>query len=397
MTKQHPEILNAKSTAVLGSSADKSVSAVTMMTTGTVTTAPPLLNTLEADYLNLPLELWRLVFQFLSHSDILHGALVSPNLTLSQFCQSQIWSLITAEDWVFEGFHQGLTRNASRVRRITCSAKAQLDAIAAPWCRGITHLDIEQMRFLSSTVLERILEHNCESLQTLKVRLDRTTFQMVTEKIAKMRELKELYLQHWEGIYPEALEAILRSCPQIEVLSLGHNSLYPFKLENLNRESSSLKREQQEQTLIVPFRIRAMVLDGAVIFHDELVLNLASQCPDLRVLSMQGCFGIRLSTGFMMSLAQFCPKLERFNLTNQSITDDFFQTLFCTMPHLKEIKVSGSALSDDDVKVMIEHCGSTLDTLDIGLCPSLSSHSVLAILMGCPRLTHLDAHVLSYE
>ncbi|KAG0367739.1 hypothetical protein BC939DRAFT_447980 [Gamsiella multidivaricata] len=346
-------------------------------------------STRTASYLDLPLELWRLVFEYLPPSAILQGALVSPTLSLSHYCQSQIWARIDAEDWVLEGVYQGLAKNASLIRRLSCRAKSKLDVLSVPECRFLTHLDIEQMRFLSSAVLERVLEHNCESLQSLRIRLDRSIFQMVTEKVGRMRELRELYLQHWEGIHQDALERLLEACPQIETLSLGHNSLYPFRLENMKESSGAPPKTR--------LKIQSLTLDGAVIFHEDLVLNLASRCPDLESLCMQGCFGIRLSSTFITSLAERCPKLQRLNLTNQSTTDDFYKTLFYVLPHLKELRATSSVLTDDDVQVLIEYCGPTLQILDIGLCTSLGSRSVLLILLKCPSLVHLDARGVDFN
>ncbi|KAF8971289.1 Antagonist of MEN (Mitotic Exit Network) [Entomortierella lignicola] len=332
---------------------------------------------------NLPLELWRLVYQYLPRSDLLHGALVSPTHSVSRFCQSQIWASLDADDWVFEGIYQGLARNAALVHRLICNPRAKLEVLAVPECQFITHLNIEQMRFLSSSILEKLLEYNARSLQSLHVRLDGTIFKMVVEKISKMTELKELYLQHWEGVHQEALEIALESCPWIEVLSLGYNSLYPFNLDNL-KQNPTLSTKS-------PFKIRSLILDGTVIFHDELVLNLASRCPDLERLSMKGCFGIRLSSGFITSLAQFCPKLKALNLSNQSVTDDFYKTLFYVLPGLKDVRVAASIISDSDIQLLIQNSASTLETLDIGLCTSLESRSVLSILLGCTQLVHLSA------
>ncbi|KAG0250810.1 hypothetical protein BG011_008063 [Mortierella polycephala] len=339
-------------------------------------------------YLNLPLELWQHVYEYLAPSDLQQGALVSKSLSLSLYCQSQIWARIDADDWVFEGIYQGLIRNAHLVRRVACSAKSQLQVLSGPQCQSLTHLDIEKMRFLSSTVLEQILEHNYGSLQSLRIRLDRTIFLMVAEKIARMKGLKELYLQHWDGIHQEALETVLECCPQVEVLSLGHNSLYPFRLENIQQDESLSK---------LPLRIRSLVLDGAVIFHDELVLNLASRCPDMESLCMQGGFGMRLSKELATSLAILCPRLQRVNFTQQSMTQDFFSTLFRVLPGLKEIKVAKSSLTSDDIQIMIQNCSPTLEILDIGYCTSLESRSVLSILLGCPRLQQMDTRGVDFN
>ncbi|KAG0317926.1 F-box and leucine-rich repeat protein 4 [Dissophora globulifera] len=347
----------------------------------------------EAAYLNLPLELWRLVYQYLSPSELLQGALVSKKLSLSLYCQSQIWARVDAEDWVFEGIYQGLSRNAALVRRLSCSARSRLDVLAVPECRSITHLDIESMRFLSSAILERILEHNCPGMQNLRIRLDRAIFPMVVEKLSRMTQLKELYLQHWEGVHEEALETILSTCPQIEVLSLGHNSLYPFRFDNIKQEVDSGMEPPQK----TPLKLRSLILNGAVIFHDELVLNLASRCPDLESLSMQRCFGIRLSATFISTLARLCPRLQRLDVTNQSTTDDFFSTLFYVLPGLCELRVSGSAFNDDDVQAMIQSCSSTLQVLDVGLCTSLGSRSILLILDGCPHMTFFDARGVDFN
>ncbi|KAG0202846.1 hypothetical protein BGX28_004762 [Mortierella sp. GBA30] len=339
-------------------------------------------------HLNLPLELWQHVYQYLTQADLVHGALVSPTLSLSLYCQSQIWAYISAEDWFFENFCQGLARNARFIRRIACSSKSRLEVLVGPECRSITHLDVERMPFLSSTVLESILENNRERLQSLRVRLDRTIVHMVAGKVSRMGELKELYLQHWEGIHEEALETILESCPQIQTLSLGHNSLYPFKLESMKQDSALRK---------APLRIRTLILDGAVIFHEKLVLNLASRCPELSSLCMQGCVGIRLSTEFITSLAALCPRLERVNFTNQSTADGFYAVLFRAIPGLTEIKATGSILTDNEVQALVQHCASTVESLDIGFCTSLDSRSVLAILTGCPLLVHLDARGVDFN
>ncbi|KAF9931334.1 hypothetical protein BGZ67_005379 [Mortierella alpina] len=338
--------------------------------------------------MNLPLELWQHVYQYLSQSDLLQGALVSPTLPLSLYCQSRIWARVEAEDWVFECFHQGLARNLRLVRRVACSSKARLEILTAPECGFITHLDVERMLFLSSTVLESILEHNHQQLQSLRVRLDRTNFQMVTDKVRLMGELKELSLQRWEGIHQEALEAILEACPQVELLSLGHNSLYPFRLENMKQG------QRLHQTRL---RIRSLVLDGAVLFHEELVLNLASRCPDLQSLCMQGCFGIRLSPAFITDLAALCPRLERVNFANQSTADGFYAALFRAIPGLREIKATGSILTDIEIQTLVQHCSSALESLDIGYCTSLESRSILSILTGCPGLVHLDARGVDFN
>ncbi|CAO3566817.1 unnamed protein product [Mortierella alpina] len=254
--------------------------------------------------MNLPLELWQHVYQYLSQSDLLQGALVSPTLPLSLYCQSRIWARIDAEDWVFENFHQGLARNSRLVRRVACSSKARLEILSRPECCFITHLDVEKMPFLSSTVLESILEHNHQQLRSLRVRLDRTNFQMVTDKVRRM---------------------------------------------------------------------------------------------DLQSLCMQGCFGIRLSPAFITNLAELCPRLERVNFANQSTADGFYAALFRAIPGLREIKATGSILTDGEIQTLLQHCSSTLESLDIGYCTSLDSRSVLSILTGCPSLVYLDARGVDFN
>ncbi|KAF9107835.1 hypothetical protein BGX29_004674 [Mortierella sp. GBA35] len=360
-------------------------------------------------YLNLPLELWQHVYTFLPHSALLEGALVSRTLSLSLYCQSRIWATFGADDWVFEGIYQGLRRNAHLLRNVTCTAKSQLHVLTSPDCRSITHLDTEQLRFLNAADLERILDHNGSGLLSLRVRLDRTLFQVMARKVGGMKGLKELYLQHWEGVHQEALATILEACPQIETFSLGHNSLYPFQLENLRLNWSpsgtgagpglvpGAGPTQRLPDTRPMFKIRTLILDGSVILHEGVALNLVSRCPELESLSMQGCFGIRLSSEFISSLAHAAPRLQRVNFTNQSTTDDFFSTLFRVLPRLRELRATGSSLTDADIQVMIGHCASTLEVLDIGFCTSLESRSVLSVLTQCAGLEHLDARGVDFN
>ncbi|KAG0340449.1 hypothetical protein BG000_011916 [Podila horticola] len=368
-------------------------------------------------YLDLPLELWHLIYQHLPWSDLIQGALVSSavvkesssSLSLSLYCQSQIWSTIDTDDWIYEGLLQGLLRNSSLIRSLSCSPKSQLELLSHQQdCRSITHLDIEKVRFLNSAVLDRILTLNAHGLQSFRMKLDRSMhFQTLVGHLSSMKELRELYLQHWEGVTQESIAAILEICPQIETLSLGHNSLYPFTLDNLIGQSSMESKDTVESNnnsstirspeRLAPFKIRSLILDEAIIFHEELILNLCSRCPDLESLCMQGCFGIRLSEGFITKLVQICPRLTRVNFTNQSTTEDFYGTLFKTFPGLRQVKVTGSILQDEDIQLLVEHSSATLETLDIGYCTCLESKSILRILMGCPNLTTLDARGVDFN
>lgn len=366
-------------------------------------------------YLDLPLELWHLIYQHLPWSDLIQGALVSSAvvkefsspLSLSLYCQSQIWSKIDADDWVCEGLLQGLLRNSALIRRLSCSPKSQLELLSHQQdCRSITHLDIEKVRFLNTAVLDRILTLNAHGLQSFRMKLDRSMhFQTLVGHLSRMKELRELYLQHWEGVTQDSIVAILEICPQIETLSLGHNSLYPFTLDNLVGQPVVENKDTIESNndnicspeRLVPFKIRSLILDEAIIFHEELILNLCSRCPDLESLCMQGCFGIRLSEGFIAQLAQICPRLTRVNFTNQSTTEDFYGMLFKTFPGLRQVKVTGSILQDEDIQLLVEHSGATLENLDIGYCTCLESKSILRILMGCPRLTALDARGVDFN
>ncbi|KAG0011396.1 hypothetical protein BGZ81_002203 [Podila clonocystis] len=367
-------------------------------------------------YLDLPLELWHLIYQHLPWSDVIRGALVSSTvvkesfsspLSLSLYCQTQIWSKIDADDWVYEGLHQGLLRNSALIRRLSCSPKSQLDLLSHQQdCRSITHLDIEKLRFLNTAVLDRILTLNAHGLQSFRMKLDRSMhFQTLVGHLSSMKELRELYLQHWEGVTQESIAAILEICPQIETLSLGHNSLYPFTLDNIVSQPAVENKDTIESNSsnicsperLVPFKIRSLILDEAIIFHEELILNLCSRCPSLESLCMQCCFGIRLSEGFIGKLAQICPRLTRVNFTNQSTTENFYSTLFKTFPRLRHVKVTGSILQHEDIQLLVEHSSATLETLDIGYCTCLESQSILRILMGCPNLTTLDARGVDFN
>jgi hypothetical protein len=359
-------------------------------------------------YLNLPLELWQLVYSFLPHSSLLEGALVCSTgaLSLPLYCQSQIWASFGADDWVFEGTYQGLCRNARLLRKVTCTAKSQIQVLATPECQSLTHLDIEQLRFLNAQTLDEILENNAGGLLSLRLRLDRTLSQVVEGKIRRMAGLKELYLQHWEGIYQDAIVTLLEACPHIETLSLGYNSLYPFQLDNLSLELplsdtgtglGTISTQQRLSEKRPMFKIRTLILDGSAILHEGVVLNLAARCPELESLSMQGCYGIRLTSEFITTLANTTPSLQRVNFTNQSTTDDFFVTLFTVLPGLKELRVTNSSLTDTDVQVLLQNSASSLEILDIGFCTTLESRSVLAVLTQCPALEYLDARGVDFN
>ncbi|KAF9911455.1 hypothetical protein EC991_003711 [Linnemannia zychae] len=369
---------------------------------------PSTASTTTPSYLNLPLELWHHIYSFLSHSALLDGALVCSTraLSLPLYCQSQIWASFGADDWVFEGIYQGLQRNAHLLRKVVCTAKSQLQVLTTAECRSITHLDTEQLRFLNAQILEQILDNNVAGLLGLRVRLDRMLFQVVSSKIGMMKSLKELYLQHWEGVHQEAIATLLEACPHIEVLSLGYNSLYPFQLDNLRLDvplskaggtGAGIQTMQLLQGIRPLFKIRSLILDGSAILHEGIVLSLASRCPDLESLSMQGCYGIRLSREFIITLANDAPHLRRVNFTNQSVTDDFFATLFTVLPGLKEFRATGSSLMDTDIHIMLQNCALTLEVLDIGFCTSLESRSVLALLTQCSALEHLDARGVDFN
>ncbi|KAF9338465.1 hypothetical protein BGZ91_008781 [Linnemannia elongata] len=366
-------------------------------------------------YLNLPLELWQHIYSFLPHSSLLEGALVcsSGALSLPLYCQSQIWASFGADDWVFEGIYQGLCRNARLLRKVTCTAKSQIQVLTTRECRYLTHLDCEQLRFLNAHVLEEILENNAEGLLSLRLRLDRTLFQVVASKVERMTGLKELYLQYWEGVHQEAIAALLEACPHIETFSLGYNSLYPFQLDNLRLDvplsrldaplsdagvgPGPVSNRQPLPKTKPMFKVRTLILDGSAILHEGVVLNLASRCPELETLSMQGRYGIRLTSKFITTLAKAVPSLRHVNFTNQSTTDDFFTTLFTILPCLKELRATNSSLTNTDIQVLLQNSASSLEVLDIGFSTSLESRSVLAVLTQCPRLKYLDARGVDFN
>ncbi|KAG0330090.1 hypothetical protein BG004_002183 [Podila humilis] len=414
-------------------------------------------------YLDLPLELWHLVYQNLPWPDVLTGALVSSStaasissvmdshddenhssknnkitdssshriLTLSMYCQSQIWSKIEADDWVYEGLVQGLVRNSSFLRRLSCSPKSRLEQLSYQQdCRSLTHLDIEQTRFLNTGILDRLLANNRDSLQSLRIKLDRSFhFQtLVGKHLSSMKELRELSLQFWEGVTQEGIAMVLETCPWIETFSLGHNSLYPFTLDNLVSDSSRASvmvtttadekplnddeakisaaedaitdfnsRVSNTRNNPRSFQIRNLILDEAIIFHEELILNLCARCPDLESLSMQGCFGIRLSSDFITQLSNLCPKLQRVNFKNLSTAEDFYSQLFRVVPRLLHVTMTGSNLTHWDVEIMIDHSGMTIQSVDVGYCTSLESKSILKILMGCPNLVTFDARGVDFN
>ncbi|KAK3824317.1 MAG: hypothetical protein J3R72DRAFT_17997 [Linnemannia gamsii] len=380
----------------------------TIKSTGHQNTVPPTPTTTTPSYLNLPLELWQHIYSFLPDSALLEGALVcsASALSLPLYCQSQIWASIGADDWVVEGIYQGLRRNAHLLRKVECTAKSQLQVLATPCCRSITHLDTEQLRFLNAHVLEQILDNNAEGLLSLRVRMDRTLFQVVAGKVGRMKGLKELYVQHWEGVHQEAIAALLEACPRVETLSLGYNSLYPFQLDNLRLDAPLSKTGEngsgpEPMQLLLEtkpmFKIRSLILDGSAILHEGVVLNLASRCPELESLSMQGCYGIRLTGKFITTLSNAAPLLQRVNFTNQSVTDDFYSTLFTVVPGLIELRATGSSLTDMDICTMLQNCALTLEVLDIGFCTSLESRSVLALLTQCHALEYLDARGVDFN
>ncbi|KAF9926299.1 hypothetical protein FBU30_004107 [Linnemannia zychae] len=220
------------------------------------------------------------------------------------------------------------------------------------------------------------------------MRLDRTLFQIVAKIIGRMNRLKGLYLHHWEGVSQEAIATLLETCPNIDTLSLGHNALYPFQLDNLRLESGTAKPT---------FKIRTLILDGSAILNENLVLNLVSRCPELDSLSMQGCYGARLSGEFITILAKSAPSLRRVNFTNQSTTADFYSTLFTVLPGLIELRATNSSLTDSDIQIMLQNCSSTLQALDIGFCTSIESRSILAVLMRCHRLQYMDARGVDFN
>ncbi|KAG0273620.1 F-box and leucine-rich repeat protein 4 [Linnemannia exigua] len=411
LAREHPtitdqiQITNHKESLVSASVMEYSV----VKTTGHRNSVSPTPTTTTPPYLNLPLELWQHIYRFLPHSALLEGALVcsAGALSLPLYCQSQIWASVGADDWVVEGIYQGLRRNAHLLRKVECTAKSQLQVLTNPDCRSITHLDTEQLRFLNAQVLEQILDNNAAGLLGLRVRMDRMLFQVVAGKVGSMKGLKELYVQHWEGVHQEAIATLLEACPHIETLSLGCNSLYPFQLDNLRLDAPLSKTAEGNGSGLEPiqlllearpmFKIRSLILDGSAILHEGVVLNLASRCPELESLSMKGCYGIRLTSKFITTLANATPLLRRVNFTNQSVTDDFYSALFTVIPGLKELRATGSSLTDTDIRTMLQNCALSLEALDIGFCTSLESRSVLALLTQCPALEYLDARGVDFN
>lgn len=175
------------------------------------------------------------------------------------------------------------------------------------------------------------------------------------------------------------------------------------------------------QVLRVCKTIKKLRWDTSGAFTDKSVINIAANCPDLRILHTEsgiineeamkilakGCtkletiyifqFGYQNTDEGLVEIAKNCTKLKRLELQFDGLfTDKVLTTLGNCCKELQVLRFTeltldrGMLITDVGLQALAEGC-TNLQSLSLTQCKSLLTHrSITSIVMHCTRLAQLS-------
>ncbi|KAF9117881.1 hypothetical protein BGW39_001708 [Mortierella sp. 14UC] len=182
----------------------------------------------------------------------------------------------------------------------------------------------------------------------------------------------------------ESVQAFWRACTLFEDLELLNFDL--LRSSELSHFSfPRLKRLTQQ---LIPFY-------GDSIGHAGH-LTWMMRCPNLTFLDWRANSSRFPDSRLVEAIRQGAwPKLDSFQLTGVTYSDEDSATLLRYFPPLSSFRLSSCGLSELSFSQLQERHFSTLCILDMNGCTQFSSNMVLSVLSGCPLLEELSAHYVT--
>jgi F-box and leucine-rich repeat protein GRR1 len=132
------------------------------------------------------------------------------------------------------------------------------------------------------------------------------------------------------------------------------------------------------------------VRDNGNNLGDLNALLLGKRCPHLQKLTMSGMMGKVADDAVLLNVAENCADLRVLQIPmNNDVTDASLSALAEKCPLLEEVNVTSCSKVTDASLVSLSQHGRALKTLLVAGCPLITDAGVTAVMQGCPALVEL--------
>ena len=279
------------------------------------------------------------------------------------------------------------------LRSLTLTSGSLTDSAVAAMVRvhaGLVELNFACQEKLTDVALCAIAKHlpKLELLDVSFLRSNGISDDGVIALAQKCTALKTLRLCGIP-VTDAALLAVAEHCPELQVLSLGdcdHISDVSFLRSNGISDDGVIALAQK-CTALKTLRLCAIPVT------DAALLAVAEHCPELRVLSVGGCYHIS-DTG-VIALVQRCAALKSLDLENTRITDDAVSAAAKNCPYLEELHLGALEcdfkwdVTDNALRTIAKYLPK-LQALHLDDRSGVSDAGVIELVRSCTALKTLD-------
>ena len=247
-------------------------------------------------------------------------------------------------------------------------------------CDGLRYVSMRGDRPLVDDQLVVALMAYCTSLRSLTLTSGSLTDSAVAAMVRVHAGLVELNFACQEKLTDVALCAIAKHLPKLELLDVSF-------LRSNGISDDGVIALAQKCTALKTLRLCAIPVT------DAALLAVAEHCPELRVLSVGGCYHIS-DTG-VIALVQRCAALKSLDLENTRITDDAVSAAAKNCPYLEELHLGALEcdfkwdVTDNALRTIAKYLPK-LQALHLDDRSGVSDAGVIELVRSCTALKTLD-------
>lgn len=234
------------------------------------------------------------------------------------------------------------------------------------------HLEFINIENCDYTLFNTHFKNSVNPLHNLKVFIiDNVKYirNNLLEYISACSKLEKLSISSCHFITDTGFNCLSKGCPNIKILSFSETSrITENGLSNfINKSNNNLEE----------LYFNHFTCLSSLVFE-----NISAECPNLRVLEMEGYRG---PTVFLKTVLESCRFLEKLNFNGlQGLEDESFNVLGNKLTNIKEIYISFSRITNTGAKY-IGYNFPNIEKIDLTRC-LLSDLGFSSIALQCPRI-----------
>ncbi|GMG16651.1 unnamed protein product [Phytophthora fragariaefolia] len=254
---------------------------------------------------------------------------------------------------------------------------------------GLTHLNLSRCSQVGDALIET-LAAQCPLLRRLELSgciqiSDRSVVRIArsSPNLEYMMLDRPICVRGGEQLTDSSCAALGEYCPNLRFVSLAGNCA----LTDAGVQCVASRCAQ----------LRHLDLTGAIGLTDATCAALGAGCPELRVLRVNGVKGI--SDVGLRLIAAGCAKLELLHAANLYLVSDGrnrdfglegLRAIASRCPELQNLNLNGCFQLQERALVAIGLGCPSLRKLSLQACPDVTLTAITAVLKGCQRLVRLD-------